>query len=128
MPKDRIAYPWEEDKRPNRIYYWRKQRGMRQTDLADSLGVEKQTISKYEIGYVSPTIDVLRRLADVLDVAPADLLAARDNPYTLTPEQKALFAAMQEIPPEKMQAWLETVMPLTRLFAGGGSPGSRQTS
>ena len=52
----------------------RESKGMTQTELAEALGVDQTTVSAWERGVPEPTLANLRRLADVLGIAPGDLL------------------------------------------------------
>lgn len=52
----------------------RESKGMTQTELAEALGVDQTTVSAWERGVAEPTLANLRRLADVLGIAPGDLL------------------------------------------------------
>ena len=45
----------------------RNKRGMRQSDLADSVGVTRQTILAIEKGRLNPSILVCLRIADALE-------------------------------------------------------------
>lgn len=51
-----------------KIRILRKSRGLTQQQLADLLGVQRATISNYEIGRRSPHLKELERLADILGV------------------------------------------------------------
>ena len=52
----------------SKIKILRKTRGYTQQQLADMLGVQRATISNYEIGRRSPHIKELARLAEILGV------------------------------------------------------------
>jgi len=52
-------------------------RGLRQTDLADRLGTDQGSISKYCTGDRLPSFDLLRSIADTLSVS-VDYLMGRD--------------------------------------------------
>lgn len=56
----------------DKIKTFRKERGMTQTDLAEKLGVSKQTISRYEKGTRKPDQDVLFLLSDIFNVSIDD--------------------------------------------------------
>jgi len=47
----------------------RKQRSMTQSQLADAVGIEIETLSKYERGILSPRIGQLEKICAVLEVA-----------------------------------------------------------
>lgn len=46
----------------------RQKRGMKQTDLADSMGIDFQALSAYERGKRNPGLTWLFRVCDCLDV------------------------------------------------------------
>ncbi len=52
----------------------RKAMGMSQADLANALEIERSTIAKYETGDRSPDIEMLCKIADVLNVSTDELL------------------------------------------------------
>jgi transcriptional regulator with XRE-family HTH domain len=64
----------------------REARGLTQSQLAEAVGANQSTISRIEKGTGNPTLDLIQRLANVLDVHPSDLFA-RD-----VLEQRALDA------------------------------------
>ena len=53
----------------------RKDKGLTQKQLADSLGVSNATISKWETGKGYPDISLLESLASVLDITVSEVLA-----------------------------------------------------
>ena len=62
-----------------KIKFYRNKKGLSQEELGKLVGLQKAAINKYETGrVVNIKKSVLQRLADALDVAPADLLD--DNP------------------------------------------------
>ena len=44
----------------------RKEKGWTQEQLANAVGVKRATISKYESGAISPTIDMVRKINEAL--------------------------------------------------------------
>lgn len=59
----------------------RKKAGISQDELAKKLGVKQATISKYETGIVSPTMEMLERIAFELGFTdPRDLIADPNDP------------------------------------------------
>ena len=60
----------------------RERRGMTQESLAEALFVTRQTVSNYETGKSRPDIDMLVRIAQVLDADMNHLL------YGLPPEEE----------------------------------------
>lgn len=58
-----------------RIKILRKTKGLSQEELAKSLCVSRQTVSKWENGNSVPDAEVLVRMADVFQVTASELLA-----------------------------------------------------
>ena len=57
----------------------RKLNNMSQEELADKIGVSRQTLSKYETGESLPDIEKCRQLADVFSVTVDDLISYETN-------------------------------------------------
>lgn len=57
-----------------RLRRWRDARGWNQQDLADRAGVARSTLSKIENGLLSPTFEVLLKLARGFEVELSDLV------------------------------------------------------
>lgn len=57
-----------------RIRRWRDERGWNQQELADRAGVARSTLSKIENGLLSPTFEVLLKLARGFGTALSDLV------------------------------------------------------
>lgn len=66
----------------NRVKDFRTRRGLRQSDLADAVGVTRQTILAIEKGRLNPSILVCLRIADALN-QPLDAI------FTLAPDGAA---------------------------------------
>lgn len=65
----------------NKIKYFRQKMGLTQAELGRLLSVQKAAISKYELGIVPPSIEILRKLSDIFHVSIDDLVdnATSDN-------------------------------------------------
>ena len=57
----------------------RKLNGMSQDELADRIGVSRQTVSKYETGESLPYIEKCKRIAEVFSVSMDDLINYERN-------------------------------------------------
>ena len=57
----------------NRIEEIRKQKGIRQEELAKSLGVSRQTISSLETGRYNPSILLAHRIAKLFQLTIEDV-------------------------------------------------------
>ena len=76
----------------------RKLHNMSQEDLAEKIGVSRQTLSKYETGESLPDIEKCRMLADVFGVSIDDLISySRDNSMGLNvpPKGKYIFGMVK---------------------------------
>lgn len=51
-----------------RIKYYRNLKKISQTVLADKFGINRQYLSRIECGNAKPSIDLLFRIADILEV------------------------------------------------------------
>ncbi len=76
-----------------RISFLRRQKGLKQEDLADMLNVSFQAVSKWENDINCPDISLLPKLAELLDVSIDELM--------LGEEKRATNVPVRVIPPEK---------------------------
>ena len=67
-----------------RICTLRKELGWSQVDLARKLSVTKQTVSNWENENIQPSIEMLIRLAKLLNVSTDYLLGLDDSPHLNT--------------------------------------------
>ena len=58
----------------NRLYELRKRAGLSQAELGKLLHITNKAVSKWENGNAKPTLDMVRQLADVLNVSVNELL------------------------------------------------------
>lgn len=63
----------------NRLKIERENKGLSQVDLADRLGVSKQTIYKYEKGIAIPSVDTLVEIANIFDCSMDYLFGRTDK-------------------------------------------------
>lgn len=59
----------------NRLKILRKEKHLRQEDLAKLIGVDRTTIAKWETGRVQPRLDRLLKMAEVFECTVDELLA-----------------------------------------------------
>lgn len=52
----------------DKIKLYRKEKGLSQEQLAQQIGVTKSTVSKYELGHLDISLEVLHKIADILEV------------------------------------------------------------
>jgi len=80
-----------------RIRQLRKERRLRQEDLAEIVGVRKTTVSNYETGYSIPKREVLGKIAKYFGVS-MDYLCASSNESKTYLQTMETYHQMQEIP------------------------------
>ena len=68
--------------------------GLTQKQLAEALGVESITVSRWERGVTTPSLPRLRRIAERTDTTVSDLVGA---PETTTGQAAELAALRQEL-------------------------------
>lgn len=75
----------------------RKSRGFSQQQIADELGISRQTYSNYELGKREANYDTLRKLADYFHVS-VDTLLGTDSAGQKAPENAIPIAQVPMIP------------------------------
>jgi len=68
----------------------RKQKGISQTDLATQLGIHKNVLGRYERNEVLPSIEIARKIADILDVSLDYLTGKADVQMDKTTRERIL--------------------------------------
>ncbi len=81
---------------PNRVRYWRKQRGMTLKEAAGKIGTAFGHLQRIETGARELSTGWMRRIADVFEVTPADLLSLEDG--GLEPSERRIVDTRREIP------------------------------
>lgn len=81
----------------------RKERNIKQQELADYVGTSQQTISNYENGINKPSVELLLKIIDVLDVSCDYLLRGTIGCSELTLDQEELLILYNEIPKDRKQ-------------------------
>lgn len=62
----------------------RKNSGISQTELANALGVTKQSVSNWENDNILPSIEMLIKIAEYFNVSTDYLLGRSNNHYLIT--------------------------------------------
>ena len=57
-----------------RIRYYREKAGMSREELAEKVGISRETLFDYEMGYRSPPLSTFAEIAEALGVSMTDLL------------------------------------------------------
>lgn len=65
------------------LKFLRKERNWTQQDVADMLGIERSTYTRYETGSTEPNFDILERLSQIFDVS-TDILIGKSTIPTIS--------------------------------------------
>ena len=71
-----------------RLYNLRKERNMSQEDLANELGVSRQTVSKWETGESTPDFDKIIPICDFFGITSDELISGKQNIIEAKQENK----------------------------------------
>lgn len=69
-----------------KILHLRTQQGLSQLELAERLGVSRQSVSKWETGQSVPDLDKLIKLADLFGITVDELVREGERPQPPRPE------------------------------------------
>jgi len=117
-----------------RIKDRRERLGLGQTELADRVGISKQTLYKYENGIITniPS-DKIEAISKVLNSSPGYLMGwsdnidyvvmAEDTPTSenLTPNEQIIIERYRSIPDDKKSEFLGRIFAYSEALMKGGS-------
>ena len=86
------------------IRYYRKMRGLTQSDLARVVNVSEKTISSWEVDRTEPKMVYIELLAKALDIPKSELVGEEITPEKLTVKEVALITAYRSASREIRQA------------------------
>ncbi|AIY39447.1 Transcriptional regulator [Collimonas arenae] len=92
----------------------RKELKLTQADLAEKLGIEKESVSRLETGVISASLGRLSTLADALDLSMESLL--RDVSAHPSDQAASLIAAIEDLPEKKRALVLRTATELAMIL------------
>ena len=88
----------------------REAKGFSQAELARQIGSHHSIIGKYERDEVKPTVDVIKKLADVLKTTISFLMGETDNQNVFKdPVMFKRMAEIESLPPKDKECLLLTV-------------------
>lgn len=93
-----------------RIKFKRKERGITQQELAEYIDKSLRSVQKYEKGNTTPSIKILTKIAEVLNISLNALLTNEDKTTTLVEDILNFWvvsAHIHEISPESMDTYFE---------------------
>lgn len=92
-----------------RLKQLRTEKGLRQSDIAEIIGVSRAAYTQYELGMNEPDISTIQQLASFFNVSTDYLLGRTDqrSPIGQTdddwpPEAKVMFRDMKKLTPEQL--------------------------
>lgn len=91
----------------SKIKVLRKTRGLTQDQLAKMLGLQRATISNYEIGRRSPHLTDLKNIANALGVSLEYFAVEDEDIYNLISRAKLLFENKEVEPMKKAHIYKE---------------------
>ncbi len=97
----------------DKITSLRKQKNISQTELAELSGASREAIGKYERGEAAPSIDVAKRIADVLGVT-LDFLAGGDSAAAFDKQTIKRMTELEKLNEEDKKCVLFTLDALLR--------------
>ena len=92
----------------------RKSQGMTQSDLAEAVSLEPESISRFERGATLPSLTTLHHLSSCLKTTVADLLA--ECPGCAYPEDKRLAKLLSGLAPEDRREMITILEKLSGLL------------
>ena len=72
------------------IKKYRKEKGLTQRELADKLNIATNSLSRYEIGERRPPIDMIEKIAEILNYTPIQLIYDEEVENTLNQSAEIL--------------------------------------
>lgn len=100
----------------NRIKYFRRLKSISQEELALRAGLNPAYFGQVERGLKCPTIDTLSKIANALEVSPAELLQSNERPMPPSECSNRAAALLARIPEEKRDKVLCIMEDIISLF------------
>ena len=112
-----------------KLRYYREASALSHRQVADALGIERSTYTKYETGDSHPRLPTLLRIAEIYNVPPEALLpdigrdssskmvldSSADSPiYQLSKAERGLVAAFRALSDEQKAQALELIANLSK--------------
>lgn len=112
-----------------KLRYYREASALSHRQVADALGIERSTYTKYETGGSRPRLPVLLKIADIFNVPPEALLpdskhartsgdvldSSADSPiYQLSKSERGLVASFRALSDDQKAQALEMIAKLSK--------------
>jgi len=93
---------------PARLIALRKERGLTQQAMADTIGIHVNSLKKYETGQAQPSLDVLKKIALTLNVS-TDFLLFEEHERGPGEALSLQFEAVSQLPAEEQRIVMEVL-------------------
>ena len=90
-----------------------KQRGLKQRDLANKIGITEVSVSRYIRGTRVPNANIIKKMAEVLEVSAGEILGEKDKTEEESEKFNNAYNTIKEI---KDKLTVEEKMKLVRLL------------
>ena len=94
----------------NRVAELRKEYGMKQLALAEALGVQQQTVSRYETGDRDLDTATIARLCEIFGVTADYLLGLSAQRAERLPDADAELLAAYHVAPDSVRAGIDALL------------------
>ena len=93
---------------PTRLIALRKDKGLTQQQMADTIGIHVNSLKKYETGQAQPSIDVLKKIALAIHVS-TDFLLFEEHERVPQDDLALQFEAVAEMPDDEQMVVREVL-------------------
>ncbi len=93
---------------PTRLLVLRKERGLTQQQMADSIDIHANSIKKYAARHAQPSLDVLKKIALTLNVS-TDFLLFEEHERGPSDELALQFEAVSQLAGEEQRVVMEVL-------------------
>ncbi|MBQ9265953.1 MAG: helix-turn-helix transcriptional regulator [Bacilli bacterium] len=83
-----------------RLKLYRKRAGLSQEQFASALNVKQYNVSDYEVGRSEPSIELLIKIAQVLNISIDELVGNDNAPLSVEGKEKILLETIERLPDE----------------------------
>ncbi len=93
---------------PAHLITLRRERGLTQQKMADTIGIHVNSLKKYEAGQAQPSLDVLKKIALALNIS-SDSLLFEEHERGPSDALALQFEAVNQLPDEEQRVVMEVL-------------------
>lgn len=116
--------PPQKDAPPfgRRMAMLRRQKGLSQRELGELLGATQKTVDYYERRTLNPTLDVIQKVAEALEVPPAQLIGDNNGLMKIsrktgpTSKVQKVFEVVSSLPRRQQEKIIDVVTAIVRQY------------